>query len=382
MEIEEPTKENAVEVIRESVRELVHTERKENRTRTSNKNRVALGNIATKTPFTTEFVVEKAKALKKKALSIEEYEKLQNALIQSEHNVNSFLKVDNILFSLVRDLSSTNFALQLCAASCCCNIALGNAKACISLTKSIGPYLVLELDTLNYPLLEICIWTMGNLISGNNKAFEILHAQDCLKYIVSLIHNCNDTILPSVAYTAMHYVHTGFKCIEENEMTELANAATRRNLSFENPYFIWLLALLSSQKCCNTCLYNVVPLIVDYLYQNTTNNFICITACVRILANVLVQERSGQLMKYLLENQKYAPSDLETLINKLLSCQYIHIRKETLWLIGNLCNHESPDVKIAVQGIIPRLSFLKQAILSTTRQYQYQIHDESNLNIP
>lgn len=82
MEIDETTKENAVEVIRESVRELVHTERKENRTRTLNKNRVALGNVATNTSFTTEFVVEKAKALKKKALSIEEYEKLQNALIQ------------------------------------------------------------------------------------------------------------------------------------------------------------------------------------------------------------------------------------------------------------------------------------------------------------
>lgn len=55
---------------------------------------------------------------------------------------------------------------------------------------------------------------MGNLISGSNKAFEILHAQGCLKYIVSLIHNYDDTILPSIAYTAMHYMHTGFKCIE------------------------------------------------------------------------------------------------------------------------------------------------------------------------
>lgn len=369
MEIEESTKEDTVEVIRENVRELVHTERGKNRTETWNKNRVALGNTMTNSLFTTEFVVEKAKALKKRTLSIEEYGQLQNALLQSEDNVNSFLKVNNILFALVRDLSSNNNALQLCAASCSCNIALGNNKACTALTKSIGSYLVTELDTLNYPLLEVCIWTMGNLISGSNKAFEIFHAQDCLKYIISLMHNCDNIIVPSVAYTAMHYVHIGFKYIQDNEMIELANATIRRTLSFEDPYLIWLLALLSSQQSCNSSVYNVVPLIVDYLYQNNTNNFSLITACIRILANT-VQETSGQLAKFLLENPKYSELDLEILINRLLSCQYIHIRKETLWLIGNLYNHNSLDIKRMTENIIPRLSFLKQAILSTTQQCQ------------
>lgn len=56
-------------------------------------------------------------------------------------------------------------------------------------------------------------------------------------------------------------------------MIELANATIKRTLSFEDPYLIWLLALLSSQQSCNSSLYNVVPLIVDYLYQNNTNNF-------------------------------------------------------------------------------------------------------------
>lgn len=82
MEIEESTKEDTVEVIRESVRELVHTEREKNRMETWNKNRVALGNLMTNSSFTTEFVVEKAKALKNRTLSIEEYGQLQNALIQ------------------------------------------------------------------------------------------------------------------------------------------------------------------------------------------------------------------------------------------------------------------------------------------------------------
>lgn len=61
--------------------------------------------------------------------------------------------MDNILFALVRDFSGNDPVLQLCAISCSCNIALGNAKACTSLTKSIGPYLITKLDTLNYSLL-------------------------------------------------------------------------------------------------------------------------------------------------------------------------------------------------------------------------------------
>ncbi|KOC62457.1 hypothetical protein WH47_04117 [Habropoda laboriosa] len=366
MEIEKSTKE-CIEVIRERLRKLVHTVRKENRVKTLNKNRIGLESIVTNSSSMTEFIVEKAKALKKKALSIEVYRQLQNALIQSEENVTYFLKVDSILFALVRDFSGNDQALQLCAISCACNIALGNTKACTSLAKSIGPYLVTELNTLNYPLLEVCIWTMGNLVAGSNKAFEILHAQDCLKYIISLMHNCDNVIMPSVTYTAVQYVHVGFKHILEDEMVELAKATAKRNLSFENPYFIWLLALLSSQISCNTYFYNLVPFIVDYLYQNTANTAVIEATCIRVLANTM-QEMSGQLAKFLLENPKYTQSDLEMLLNRLLSCQYLHVRKETLWLIGNLYNHNSADVKSIIQHSIPRLSFLKQAILSTTQQ--------------
>ncbi|XP_076647538.1 uncharacterized protein LOC143356053 [Halictus rubicundus] len=369
MEVDAPAKANPVEVIREAMRELNYAERKEQRTKILNINRVTLGNILLDSAFTPEFVVEKAKALRKKPLPTEEYKQLQSALIQSEENVKAFLKVDNIIFALVRDFSSHNPVLQLCAISCCCNIALGNDRACTSLTKSISPYLITELESLNYPLLEICIWTVGNLVAESGKAFEILHAQDCLKYITSLICHCDNTILASVAYAAMHYVHIGFQHILENEMIELVKTSTQRNLSFENPYFIWLLALLSSHIVCNTYLYNTVPLVVDYLHQNATNNITAvteITACTRILANT-VSERSGQLARFLLENPKYTESS-SLMLNRLLSCQHLHVRKETLWLIGNLYNHDCSDIKHIIRDIIPKLSSLKQAVLSTTQQ--------------
>ncbi|OAD54881.1 hypothetical protein WN48_06081 [Eufriesea mexicana] len=285
-------------------------------------------------------------------------ESTKEDVVENTENVNSFLKVDNVLFALVRDLSGNDPAVQLCAIGCSCNIALGNTKACTSLTKSIGSYLVTELNTLNYPLLEVCIWTIGNLIAGSNKAFEIFHAQGCLKYIISLMHNCDSIIMPAIAYTAMQYIHIGFRYIQEDEMIELVTATTKRNISFENSYIIWLLALLSSQISCNKYLYNTIPIIVDYLYQNVTNNFTAITeitACIRILANT-VQEASEQVAKLLLENPKYSQSDLEILLNRLLSC--------------NLYNHNSANIKKVIRDIISQSSFLNQTILSTIQQYR------------
>nr|XP_033342349.1 uncharacterized protein LOC117229740 [Megalopta genalis]XP_033342350.1 uncharacterized protein LOC117229740 [Megalopta genalis]XP_033342351.1 uncharacterized protein LOC117229740 [Megalopta genalis] len=370
MEADVPTKVNSVEVIREALRELSYAERKEHRIQILNKNRVTLGNIVLDSAFTPEFVIEKAKALKKKQISTEEYKQLQNALIQGEENVTAFLKVQSIIISLVRDLCSPNPVLQLSAISCCCNIALGNPKACTILTKHIAPYLITELDCYpNYPLLEVCMWTVGNLVAESRRSFEILQAHDCLKYITSLIHNCDSTILASVIYAAVHYVHIGFKHIPENEMVELVKTCTERIVSFENPYFIWLLALLSSHAVCNTYLYNTVPLMLDYLHQNTANNITAvteITACIRILANT-VSEKSGQLAKFLFSNPKYEETNSE-MLNRLLSCQHLHVRKETLWLIGNLYNHNCSDVQKIVQDIIPKLSFIKQAVLSTTQQ--------------
>nr|XP_012154459.1 PREDICTED: uncharacterized protein LOC100878399 [Megachile rotundata] len=370
MEIEASTEENAVQVIREGLRELVSTERKESRLKVLNKNRVALGNAIPDSAFTPEFVIKNAEALKKKALPVEKYKQLQNALIQNEENVNSFLKVHNVTFALVRDFSGNNPIIQLCAISCACNIALGNTKACTSLAKSIGSYLTTELDSLNYPLLEACIWTMGNLIAGSDKAFEIFHAQGCLKQIISLIQNCDNTILFAVAYCAMHYVHVGCQHIRKEELIELARVTAGRGLCFESPYMIWLLALLSSHEPCNAHICNVASPVIDYLHQNTKNNHATvteITACIRLLANT-VYETSGNVAKLLLENAKYTQSDVETLLNGLLSSQYVHVRKETLWLIGNLYNHNLIDVKNTTQKIIPCLSSLKQTILCMTQQ--------------
>lgn len=73
--------------------------------------------------------------------------------LQSELNIETLLKVDNIIFALARDISGNNPIAQLGATNCCCNIALGNTRACTAIAKHVSPYIVTECESLNRPLL-------------------------------------------------------------------------------------------------------------------------------------------------------------------------------------------------------------------------------------
>lgn len=43
-----------------------------------------------------------------------------------------------------------NEALQLAAIECFCNMALGDKKTCIKLTKLVTPYLMIYINNLNF----------------------------------------------------------------------------------------------------------------------------------------------------------------------------------------------------------------------------------------
>ncbi|GAB1864730.1 Importin subunit alpha-2-like protein [Camponotus japonicus] len=359
---------NTVENVRVELREAALTKRKQNRTSAWDKNRKNLGECPENELFTVEYVNERVKLLKKKRISLEDYRYLPNALIQSEENIYAFLRVDQSLSGLIRDLSGNNPFFQLYAANCCCNIALGNTKACTTLGKAVIPYLLIELESLNYILLDVCIWTIGNLVAGSNVAFSILHAQHCLKYLILLLSNCDDSILSSVIYALLHYVHVGFHEISESDMIELIQVITKQKFLYKNPNFIWLLALLSSSTICTTYLYSILPQIVDHLYllfsrSNEISRVNEITASIRILANTLSNSCEDEA-DILLRNSKYSHEDLCLLLNKLLSHQYMHIRRETLWLIGNLYNHRSSSVAKNIRNLIAFLPTLNQAFLS------------------
>lgn len=48
----------------------------------------------------------------------------------------------------------------------------------------------------------------------------------------------------------------------------------------------------------------------------------------------IVFEESGKAADALLKNPRYPETEVQLLLNDLLRHQHIHLRKETLWLIG------------------------------------------------
>ncbi|XP_066596780.1 probable importin subunit alpha-A [Prorops nasuta] len=325
------------------------------------KTRRALGDFISDVSYTKEFILDRALNLKKKTLSIEDYQLLQNSLVQSEENINIFLGVDQIVFSLVRDLSSNNPVSQLYAANCCCNIALGNAKACMTLAKYISPYLVNELESLNNPLLEICAWTIGNLSVGSSKAFDTLYKQGAINILISLLTSCEDFSLPSVLYAITHCIYGGFNQIMEEEKIKIIEAVLKKNHSFRDKYFLWTLAFLSSSPGCQSHLHKFVPVIFENLFESLNQeedfDIIVMTGLAHILAN-MISEPSGEIATILLNYQNY-PNFL-TVVNRMLQRDNDYINKELLWLLGNLYNHPITIISDRMKNDLSFLSSLQQ----------------------
>lgn len=73
---------DTVETVRTELRKAVLVKRKEDRTSAWNKSRTNLGEYPGSETFSTEYVNERVKLLKKKRISLMDYRYLPNALIQ------------------------------------------------------------------------------------------------------------------------------------------------------------------------------------------------------------------------------------------------------------------------------------------------------------
>ncbi|KAF7993670.1 hypothetical protein HCN44_010265 [Aphidius gifuensis] len=352
---------DSIEVMRDEMRKNLSIERKQCRGIEVNKNRVTLGsNVILDHGLKLNEVINKAQKLKKKTLDIEDYRMLQSALIQNEENINAFLSVENIIPAIIRDLSSSNPAIRLIAISCCCNIALGNNKACSALGRYAGPYLVAQLDSWNNSLLEVCIWTIGNLCNGSKLASEALHAQGCYKRLLSLLKECEATILPSVIYAIKHFLYSpSSKSISDEEIIKTAEIIINKLTENNMVDYLWILAILSSMVACRNILISITPTVFNYFINNLDNISTSvneITAVLRIFAN-LIPEYSGDTANFLLNYKT-----IQVIFDKLLASQYTHVKKETLNILGNMYTHQVPQIRQKIKELIPKLTNLNHAV--------------------
>ncbi|KAJ8676553.1 hypothetical protein QAD02_012340 [Eretmocerus hayati] len=354
---------STVAFIRDELRDEISLSRKERRSGQINKSRRTLGEVTYNAGYSEEFVIECAKKLRKKPLSIKEYEQLQNALLQSQDHINAFFKISCSFDGLVRDLSSKSTHAKLGAVSCCCNLSLGNSKACGALCKFAAPYLLHELEGSNISITEACLWTIGNMASESEKAFKILHAQKCIKSLTNLAHRCSDELMPAVSYACLRYMRAGAGQIEVSDMTKLGDVVSTRYPKVSDVDTSWLLAVLSSTEECSNQILTCMPAVLSFIIKavfNKDESIEKISAALRILCNT-VSEPSGQVAHSLLNNSS---EDTKAFFDKLLSHPSVHIQQETLWLIGNLCNHGLNSVQHTIKSLIFTVPSLSLAVKS------------------
>lgn len=82
---------------------------------------------------------------------------------------------------------------------------------------------------------------------------------------------------------------------------------------------------------CRTVLISITPTVFNYFINNLddiSTSVNEITAVLRIFAN-LIPEYSGDIANFLLNHKT-----IQIIFDKLLASQYIHVRKETLNILG------------------------------------------------
>lgn len=193
-------------------------------------------------------------------------------------------------------------------------------------------------------------------------ASEALYAQGCYRRLLSLLKECEATILPSVIYAIKHFLNSaGSKFISNEEIIRTAEIIINKLTENNIVDYLWLLAILSSIEACRSVLMSITPTVFSYFINNVDNISVSvneITAVLRIFAN-LIPEYSGNIASFILNY-----SEIQIILNKLLISAYIHVRKEVLILLGNLYTHQVPQIRQKIKELIPKLTNISHAVQS------------------
>ncbi|XP_049964872.1 transmembrane and coiled-coil domain-containing protein 6 isoform X2 [Schistocerca serialis cubense] len=327
--------ETSTTIIRSNLREQRIHERDERRQEIVNRRR-ALGelNLSDRIVSSTE-IMDLANKLKCKKITLQDMKILKQALIQSH---------------------KTPYKLE--AINCCCNLALGNEKVGMQLTKAFAPYLISQLDCFSHVFLDICLWTLGNLAGSGVKPWSILKTQGLLPKILQLI--AMGSVIQSAVYALMMYTRTGITFLEDHELESIAVESCP--LMSTEPTVNWVIYLLScTEKCDIIMLKNSVvskasslllELVRKLASENESNDIVTVTALLRIIGNLCGgrEECVKELMQGV-DSQKH----ILELFGTLLSSPYPHLRCESLWVIGNVAKHLC-EPEIFLSQLEPSLS--------------------------
>uniref|UniRef100_A0A1B6M778 IBB domain-containing protein n=1 Tax=Graphocephala atropunctata TaxID=36148 RepID=A0A1B6M778_9HEMI len=303
----------------------------------------------------SEVLIISNKLKSKSSVQVQDLILLKLAFVQTANNIVSFLKVKGALHGLVRELSSVKSNYQLVAAECCCNLALGDGRSCLQVAKAAGPYLIALMSGSNYNLIHISVWALGNLVGSDEKVWRLLHSQGFLSRLLELISEIDiksdiparDEILQNSWTALVHMLHMGSSLLTEEETKSIAKIVTNLKCTWDNGLQVVQYLLSCMDAAEEELLKNQVHIkCLKFLTETELNeeNIASVTPAVRTVAN-LAAEPSGACSLEIVANFNL----LQNITQKIFMSPYKHLVNEVGWLVGNLVNHNSPEVQSALE---------------------------------
>lgn len=284
-------------------------------------------------------------------LSVAQFRELSQALSSRPEFSLELLTTDGCLHSLVGYLSGSEPAKQVLAVQCLVNLA-GHGQKCPLIAKSAGAYLITLISGTNKVLAENSCLVISNLCLSDRLTVPILLNLEAQQSLLSLAQNSVDSLQEAALQALYNLLRTEAVWLEQPG--QLAAACLEMFSSTNSPdlkppiHLLWLLYLMSSQSSLHNYLANTGFLhhcldVATYeIFQKCDSRPLVklLTPVVRILANLAAGPDSVSVCLSLVRHQ-----DFPTILTALLSTNYTHLCRESLWLFANIVNNENVTVQ-------------------------------------
>ncbi|CAK1579868.1 unnamed protein product [Parnassius mnemosyne] len=284
-------------------------------------------------------VADAVQKLKTKCLiTITDLQTLKNGLMEDSKNIEVVLSTHGALRGLVRELSGHDIRKQCAAAGCCCNLALGDARACMAIAKAAGPYLNAALDNLTTELAVTCAWALGNLAGSGAKVCDILVAQGALAKLCELLLLNNADVQDAALYALLHFAFHMEDDFKTEYLPKVLSALSKLEANLTSSQLSFVLSCHADfrdnmpEEFLQKMLATLALSVKNHTANCKENNLCCeLVYVIRTLANMDI-EMYGAILNFLLEN------NLGQSLWQILNLNNSVVNESLLWLLGNLHN--------------------------------------------
>jgi len=302
-----------------------------------------------KSDFQHEISEKEAKTLsnlcKSGKLSTDQFRQLSQALSSRPEFSEDFLNSDGCLHSLIGYLTGRDPPRQVLALQCLVNLSAHGYK-CPLIAKFAGAYLITLISGTNQTLAEFSCTAVVNMALNDRMSVPILLNLEAIPTLLNLAQTSSGALQESSLQAIYQLIKT------ENMTYDLLRQLTTtsmRMLSVKPPiHLLWLLYCLSSNQTLHNFLANrsflhqCVDIATYEIFQKCDSRPLVklLTPVVRILANLSAGPDSVSVCLCLVRHP-----DFPAILTALLSTNYLHLCRESLWLFANIVNNESVTVQ-------------------------------------